>query len=287
MDVSRYLGHIPQIEKWIEESRLDAIVAGLGPSFWLLRYCNRKLFADIRLFGVHDACRVMPVDDLIVMDSPTLRLHPDYDRHKAIVDGRPKRLWIMDWHYDEWLPYIHPAMRTVATKKRWLVWPSDQMRPTRKGETKPALHKKKLSLFDEHPHTAFISPTGATTLAWELGCRRIGVIGVDMMPGQHNTAVFSERVDAFFHLIAKQAKQAGGMIRSLSPLTSLKVFSKWSNQSECLSAATSSSMPPEPSLSLSTRSGSTALDPSLSSSCAQETAAGPSAKPAILSAPGS
>lgn len=285
MDVTSYLGHIPQIESWIEQGKLDAMVLGLGPSAWLLRYCNRKLYQDIRLIGVHDACRILPVDDLVVMDSPAGHLHPDYERHKAIVNGRPKRLFVMDWQWKEWVKFLHPSMLPVAVKKKWWVWPSDVQRVTHEGDTKPALQGKKLRLVDEHPHTAFVSPAGATTLAWELGYRRIGIIGVDMRRNHHGTHQFVPHVDEFFMRIAGDAKRLGGAIVNLSPLTDLPRFGKWT-PSASSSAPTHSNGTTGQNSCSSTASASTLAAASTSTGCELETSSSRSASTETL-APGS
>ena len=226
MNVSNYLSFVPTIESWIAGSNLDAIVCGMGPSAWLLRYCNRKLFAHCRMFGVHDGCSIMPMDDLVLMDAPVAMLHPVTHRHSSIIDARPKRLWIMDWHYKEWMKLLSPAVQPVATSVPWLVWGHHdvQIRP---GESKPRLAGRKLRLGDDPPHTALISPTGTTTLAWNLGCRRIGVIGVDLQPDQHHMFQQHKRIDKFFCIVAGQAHEQGGLIRNLSPITTCKAFAEW------------------------------------------------------------
>ena len=247
MNVSAYLEHVPTIEKWIEESKLDSIVCGMGPTAWLLRWVDRRVLNNVRLFGVHDGCDIMPMDDLVLMDAPEKALHPITKRFEAIVQSRPKRLWIFDAWMKPWLQHLDKSMQSVATSVPWFVW---HFGP------KPGQKPGKLRLDADPPHTVLISPTGAVTLAWREGCRRIGVIGVDLDPKQHHQAQNAPHIDKFFCILANQAHAQGGLIRNLSPITTCKNFREWKPFMSG-SAPIGISETPEPSASSNTASAST------------------------------
>ena len=153
MNVSSYLHHVPQIESWIRESKLDAIVCGMGPTAWLLRWVSMDALHGIRLFGVHDGCSILPMDDLVLMDGPDKALHPTTHRYTAIVQSRPKRIWTFAGVHDMWMKHLEPAMHPVTKAVPWYVWHFGR----------PGGGKLKIDA--DPPHTVLISPTGATTLA--------------------------------------------------------------------------------------------------------------------------
>ena len=252
MNVTNYLHHIPEIEKRIVDHKLDSIVVGMGPTAWLLPYIQRKILNKCRLWGVHDGCRIMPMDDLVIMDSPQNALHADTTRHQHIINARPKRIWIYGPAYDIWRPLLSESMQSVTERVEWAVWNPDALPP----EPRFKLERPP----EGEMHTIAISPTGTTTLAWREGCRRIGVIGVDMMKGHHHTYGWSGAVGRFFRICAEHAYERGGWIQNLSPITSLQEFEQWT-PSESSSAPTATSGSTEQNSSSNTASASTAADP--------------------------
>jgi hypothetical protein len=262
VNVASYLGHIPAIEAKIRDLGIDTIVCGMGPTAWLLPWMDQKLVADLHLFGCHDAFRIMAMPDLILMDGPRHDLHVQNFRGAAILASRPKRLWIYEPDYKNWLAVLPPQMHSIAKSVNWGVWKRHNFNPQDP-------YKTKFKLVDDRPHTTTISPTGATTLAWREGRRRIGILGVDLMKGHHHMFQMWPLIDAFFLRMAQQAEEAGGLIVNLSPVTTLKKFSAW-KPSTSGSAPTSGSTQPEPSACSNTASASTPLAPSASTGCAPE-----------------
>jgi hypothetical protein len=211
--IERFVAHMPKIEERIAMARLDCIVMGLGPTAWLMPHMRQSLFAGLRFVGAHDAFSIRPVHDLVVMDHPVEWLNPDSERHMRIVDSRPERFWMYEPAERAWRQYLPDTLKQRMQLLRLHDWD---------GPKCTGLEPFKLEA--DPIHTISVSPTGCTTLAWKLGARRIGVIGVDMMPGHHHTSDLALQVDCFFTAIARQAFDAGGLILNLSPVTSLKRF---------------------------------------------------------------
>lgn len=259
MNIGRYLHLVEGLEREIVDLKLDSLVCGLGPTAWLLRYVDRKITAPLRIWGAHDFERIMPCDDLVIMDAPHTALGPDTHRFEMIVNARPKRVWLFKGHASAWMKHLAPSMHPVTTVVPWAVWNPQRTAPHAnfKLEATPNLH------------TIAISPTGTTTLAWREGCRRIGVAGVDMMSGHHHTFAWSRHVDGFFTKIAGQAAEQGGLIAQLSPISSLTHF-RACNPSASSSEPTATSETPERSSSLNTPSASTPPSPLRSHGCEPE-----------------
>lgn len=247
MNIAPYLKHLPTIEGWITEHRLDALVCGMGPTAWLLPWLDQKVLDGIRMFGCHDGCRIMPMHDLVVMDPPVRFLHPDTQRHQEIIKSRPRRLWVFEPNWAALQKFIPQALHSITTPLKWGVWRPDRV-------AKP--HKTAFLLENDPPHTMAVSPTGMTTLAWRVGCRRIGVIGTDMMRDHHDSFRWCAQVDAFFVKMAQQAHERGGCVVNLSPITSLRSFAAW-KPSTSGSAPTVGSVTPVPSECSNTASAST------------------------------
>lgn len=215
---THYLQHIPKVEQMLAALRPDAIVCGMGPTAWLLPWIDQSLLSGVRLFGAHDGCSIMPMDDLMLMDGPKNELHPGSIRHQRIVESRPKRLWIYEKIVAHWDAFLAPATKSIRTSVQLAVWHPQRTPPN-----------SKFKLEKDPIQTVAISPTGTTTLAWQQGCRRIAVIGVEMRKGEHKTCVYGRLVDGFFCAIAQQAKELGGAIWNVSPITALEGFAKWTN----------------------------------------------------------
>lgn len=260
MRIDRYLQHIPEIERRLRLLQPDAIVYGLGPSAWLMPWVDQSLLQGVRRFGVNDIFRLTAVEDLIVMDQPIGPLHPDNERFAVIAGSRPRRLWI---YTDAWItppevlkkrPYLEgyewkahlPApLHSIVRLVPWRVFPPGV--PCSKFDFRLAV---------DPPQTTSVSPVGAMTLAWNQGCRRIGVIGMDMMQGHHHSHDHVQLVDLFCKRLAMEARDLGGALVNLSPisaitrlpcepLTSGSEPTKDSDepvQSECLSTASASTL---------------------------------------------
>lgn len=269
MNLEPYRHLIPEIEAKIAESRLDTIVFGLGPTAWLLPWIDRSLIAPLKLWGCHDASRILPVHDLVLMDFPNKpELHPDTSRYAEIVKARPNRLWVWRQNLESWAPHLPACMAKVLRPVDWKVFnPASLPRMLASlgqeaSYDRPPLQLEDLydrlpfRLVDDPPQTVAVSPSGMTTLAWQQGCRRIGVLGVDMMKHHHHTYMYKLLVDAFFLRLRKDAHDLGGLIVNLSPISSLRRFREWT-PSTSGSEATSGSSVPGPSQSLSTASAAT------------------------------
>lgn len=250
MKVDAYLRHVPVIEEMLAALKPDAIVFGVGPTGFLLPWLNQSLLSGVRLWGAHDAFSVMACDDLCILDPPKLALHPDTHRGATILASRPKRIWLHEPVKADWLSLLNPAVHPIVQLVKWKVW-----NPAAFGPQTP------FPLGGDPLLTYAVSPLAATQLAWREGCRRIGVIGADMMAGHHISFNHSNIVDYCFAVIADQAKQQGGAIWNLSPVSSLGRFIKLTKQawkpSTSGSAPTDGSNPPEPNSSSNTPSEST------------------------------
>jgi hypothetical protein len=261
MNVTNHWRLIPEIEKQIVDLRLDALVLGLGPTAHLLPWIDRKVLRDIRIWGAHDGERVgVHINDLVLIDSPveSKRLRVGGDALPYVVNARPERLWVYEPFYPRWQPHLHECMLSVTTLVPMHVW--HDPKNIRKDW---ADH---VSLGVEPIQTMLISPAGVTALAWREGCRRIGVIGVDLRPWEHNQSHRAPFLDKFFHRFAQQAHEKGGLIANLSPISSLVKFRSW-KPSASSSAPTPGSATPGPSASSNTASAAEPSDPSTSSGC--------------------
>ena len=255
---SHYFQHIPAVEDLIRALRPDAIVCGMGPTAWLLPWLDQALLRDVRFFGAHDGCMLRPggMDDLVLLDGPWNELHPGTIRFQRIIESRPKRIWIYEKRLADWTKHLHDCTKNIRQPQKWVVWQPDRV---------PRDAKFKLEA--DPPHTTSISPTGTTTLAWKLGCRRIGVIGVEMIRGTHRVAKFGPLVDRFMLTMAQQAHERGGAIWNLSPITALGGWKLWTEErmkESCGSSSepTSGSSEPEPSACSSEASAATQPVPS-------------------------
>lgn len=257
--LDRFLKHIPEIERRIEAANLDAIVWGIGPTAWLLPWMRPDLLAPLRKWTSHDGCRVIPANDLVLMDPAQKGLHSDTVRYKAIVDSLPDRIWCINSAWDPinpktrkpaesgWIHHLTEAAKERVRVQRFRVW--DPNTPIYAID--PKLDGKDRS-GEPAPDTIAISPSGTAMLAWKEGARRIGVIGVDMMPHHcHNSSLYHHQVDVFMAKAAQIMHEAGGALVNLSPVTSLERFATW-KPSASSSAPTSGSVKPEPKPSSNT-----------------------------------
>lgn len=254
MHIEPYLGLIPEIEERIALLKPDALIVGLGPTAYLMPWVNQGLLSNTRRFGVNDVFRIMPVDDLIILDQPIGCLHPSTDRFQHIVDSRPKRWWIYPqaWH-DEveearygwpfWHRQLPECVRSAVQVHQWRAFVPGEFPMKTDSEGRMVPDKYGFELVSDPPQTTCMSPVGATTLAWKLGHRRIGVIGVDATTGGHPSRdpALLGMVNMFMRCISRQAQAQGGLICNLSPISQV---SKLPAPSASLLAQTSGSEPP-------------------------------------------
>lgn len=222
MDLGNYYRYVEGIEREIVDQKLDSLVIGLGPTGWLVPWLDRKITSGLRLWGAHDIARITEVDDLVIMDSPIAspRLKIGTEALKYCVEARPKRLWLYKRNAKTWRPHIHKAMDSVKQEVDFFVYQNAKLN---EGEENP----EKFPLLEwNRPMTGLISPTGMTTLAWREGCRRIGIIGVEM-DLDHNTHAYRKQCDGWFVDLAEQAHEKGGVICNLSPVSQLRHFRAW------------------------------------------------------------
>lgn len=267
MRIEPYVEHIPEIERRIRLLEPDAIVMGLGPSSWLLPWIDQKLLEKPRRFGVHDIFRILPVDDLIIMDPPHAWLGEAGERFKQILDSRPKRWWFYPkaWTHPEreqvngtpfWHKHLPQCLRRSVAMMDWEVIPPNEPPVMTLEDGRKVRSKDGYKLDADPPQTTSMSPCGATTLAWHLGCRRIGVIGLDCTMREHPSYQGIPGVTMFMKFMAMQAEQAGGAIWNLSPISNIRKF-------DPPDVSASSSVPilgsklPVPKPSSSTQSAST------------------------------
>lgn len=223
MRIDGYLQHIPEIERRLRALDPDAIVLGLGPSAWLLPWIDQSLLSGVRRFGVHDVFRLMPVDDLVIMDPPVKDLHPDNGRHQVILGSRPRRIWVHATQWETgpkeesmgvpmWDRCLPACMKPIVRVLKWQAFhPRDEK-----------VKKDMFRVDADPPQTMAMSPIAAATLAWREGCRRIGIIGMDSMPNHHHTHGFAPQCTMFLKVLARQAQERGGQIAQLSPISSLQ-----------------------------------------------------------------
>ena len=250
MHIEPYLDQIPEIEARIATMKPDAIVMGLGPSSYLLPWVNQRLLIGVRRFGVNDVFRIMPVHDLVIMDPPLNWLDPNGERFQHIIKSRPDRWWIYPdaWKNEQreaeqgkpfWHKQLPACVRESVTVQPWRAYAPGEL-PTKEENGRQVVDKYGFNLFSDPPETTCMSPVGATTLAWKLGYRRIGVIGVDAFMSDHPSQRLGGMVNTFFRCIAKQAREAGGLICNLSPISQIH---KLPAPSESLSEPTNGSGP--------------------------------------------
>ncbi len=221
MELGNYFRYVEGIEREIVDKKLDCLVMGLGPTAWLVPWLDRKILSGCRIWGAHDINRIYPVDDLVIMDSPhqSPRLKFGTEALKYCLDARPKRLWLYKGNAKTWRTLLHKPMESVTEQVDYLVHQNPKFA---KDEERPT----KFMLEWHRPMTGLVSPVGVTTLAWREGCRRIGILGVEM-DLDHGTHGYRKQVDAWFVELAQQAHEKGGVIANLSPVSLLSHFRNW------------------------------------------------------------
>jgi len=184
------------------------IVLGLGPSIKELARIERRPTT----IGVNDVERhVGTVDHLVLLDAPADFLRTNgrargTERLRTVTATRAGTVWIFDRHLDRW-PSItanHPDVRPL------------KIRVARHDE--PLMHLDPES--DELAHFQ-ISPYTGASLAFRLGAKRIGLLGVDLIPGDHPVAVAAHTIDVRLGRLRGAMAQHGVDLVNLSPLSTL------------------------------------------------------------------
>jgi len=224
MNVAHLLHHVPAIEEEIQRHKLDALVIGLGPSGWLVPWIRSSLLHPIELWGAHDVHKIIPVDQLLLMDSPstTKRLLVGTAGYEEIQKSRPYRMWVYEPWWEEWKTHLAPAVLDIAEPQTFYVWGQDG-RNRKNGLERPP----QWSVGWEVPHCGGMSPMACITKAWEEGRRRIGVLGVDVGPEHPQTHNLRKQYDSIGCQLSSSAHEQGGLVVNLSPISWLKKWRAW------------------------------------------------------------
>lgn len=226
MNLEHYLPHLPEIERRLAELKPHALVTGLGPSAHMIPLIDKGLLRDVRIFGCNDAERFFKVNDLVVLDGACRELHPSTDRYQGIVNSNPDRWWIYKNAWEDaivsggqlaWRGWKHILSPEQVAKVGVFDLRLLNREPDANGKFRPPL------LTDPIPNHIHSTPTGATSIAWREGCRRIGLLGVDMIPGQKAICDRWFEIRRFFKFVAFQAKELFGEIRQLSPFAMVQM----------------------------------------------------------------
>lgn len=209
-NLTEFEHHIPEIENRIKSLNPHVIVCGLGPSSYLLNKINKDIIKNIRLWGVNDFFRIMPCNDITLMDSPARELDPSKDRYDYICKSDPDRWWIYQHCKGDWDSKINSRGKKISFDLT--LW--------HPGPTKPKDHINPLLQGRPFHHT-IASPVGTIALAWGDGCRRIGFIGVDLVKDGHKLSIYSGYVRWFLKHFGAQAKELNGSIVNLSPFSTV------------------------------------------------------------------
>lgn len=224
MDLNHFTPHIPEIERRIRNLRPDALVVGLGPSARLLPLLDPALLAGVRTFGVNDVFRFFPVADLVVVDGPWRNtMRPETDRHQHILKSTPERFWIWEkaflgyeqhgrWN-NGWTAYLSPQLKEKVRVTPMTILQYYEHRKVNR-EPEPG------SAPADHMHG---TPTVATSIAWLEGCRRIGVLGVDITR-DHVLWAHLPGVQWFYKHFSRKAHALGGAVWNLSPISNVRKF---------------------------------------------------------------
>lgn len=229
MNVAHLLHHVPTIERQLKQLDLDALVIGLGPSGWLTPWLRSRLLLNIELWGAHDVDKIIPVDHLLLMDSPgtSKRLLVGTAGYEQIQKSRPYSMWVYEPWWEEWKSHLSPAVMDVAKPQKFFVWGQDH-RNRANGFKQPA----QWMVGGEAPHCGGMSPWACITKAWETGCRRIGVLGVDLGPEHPQTHQHRKQHDSIGCHLSSSAHQQGGLVVNLSPISWLKKWRAWTPPEE-------------------------------------------------------
>ena len=167
---------------------LDAIVCGLGPS---VRGWHAP--EGVCIFGVNDIARHLTPYHLVVVDRPD---RFSDDRRKVIESTRGRVAW-------------------MASPGGWRLSCSI----VKHLELDNVNIKEPLQVDGPHIPQYQTSPFAATALAFQLGFRRIGIIGVDLI--DHKLAPRVAKIDAMFGKLRSAIAERGAQLFNLSSISLL------------------------------------------------------------------
>lgn len=189
------------------------IVAGLGPSVRELATCAYRP----TVVGVNDVeAYVGPVEHLVLLDSPEDFIRTNGKakatrRLRTIQRTQAGTVWVFDRHLDKW-PHLvanHPDVRPIS------------IRVPRRDEATLRLVPGQEELLHYQ-----ISPYTAASLAFRLGAERIGLLGVDLIPGDHPVSEARNEINVRLGRLRAAMAQHGVDLVNLSPVSSLNSLPK-------------------------------------------------------------
>jgi hypothetical protein len=169
----------------------DWIVFGLGRS---VKFISRTAALAVNTIGVNDIDKFHTVDHLIIPD-PWTRFTEA--RIKTISNTKAKTLWLQEKRSWPGLEN-HPDIRYFTC----ILW--DKLRPFPLEEDALPAH--------------FTSPFIASALAWKLGAKRIGILGMDCLPGHQMNNHLPVLLKGFEEL-RNALLQRGTELVNLSPIS--------------------------------------------------------------------
>lgn len=176
-----------------------ALVCGLGPSVELV---PDELPDDVVTIGVNDVARHRRCDYVLVMDRPET-FGEERLRH---IRQPPRRRYVFGGGY------AHFWEDLAAEDDIWA-----NICPIQSGSAVPPWHDQGYQI---HKHS--VSPITATSLAGLMGCRDVGVIGVDLV--DHPRITDPDHVAEIgrgFGVLSAWMDEAGYRVVNLSPRSAI------------------------------------------------------------------
>jgi len=167
----------------------DIIVAGLGKSIKDFAPVSQKYIT----IGVNDIDQFFSPTHLVVLDPP--RRFTDKRRETICTTGA----------------------LTIWTTPEWPCFKTDQRR--RKITTLRFDNKSSFNIDRDIPHFR-TSPIAGIGLAYRLGAKRIGVIGMDLLP-DHHMHKYANIINEQLKKLAKMLLLKGTILVNLSPIANL------------------------------------------------------------------
>lgn len=173
----------------------DIIVCGLAP-----RTMNpfSKIAKDYWTIGVNDCDRYFHPDHLVILDPP-YRFRGD--RPDYICNTKAKTVWI-----------------TPITK-----WKCLEAHPDRRALNTQRIDRPSYTSLNQGIPHATTSPLVCCGLAHRLGAKRIGLIGVDLLP-DHHMHKKKDQVNRNFEKLAKLLREEGTILVNLCEGSELKTI---------------------------------------------------------------
>lgn len=180
---------------------MHAVVCGLGPSLQEFVPVAHRYFT----VGVNDICRHFTPDHLVLLDWAE---GFKGDRKRVIQESRPRE---MIWHF-------RPESKEPGSQHETFGWPEE----VKRTRIKLKICSRRESMEDFLDGEAIVhyqtSPFAAATIAYKLGAKKIGLIGVDLIKphGLHGSAsVISMELGKFRVALATK----GVELVNLSPIS--------------------------------------------------------------------